>query len=84
MEGKHDAKFADSYKVEEDFSVTFKPSASRIKNIKVVEPAWIGDPITGHRTYRIMCDQGNEFIKVIRRYSHFEALRDLLILKFPQ
>jgi hypothetical protein len=68
------------------FDATFnkKGKLDAIKKIDVTEPAWVGDQITGHRTYHVICDIGQEHHKVIRRYSNFEALRNKLITQFPQ
>lgn len=56
----------------------------KFKHIKVVEPAWVGDTVTGHRTYRVISETSNDFMKVIRRYSQFEALRNILIANYSE
>ena len=52
--------------------------------ITVTEPAWIGNTLTGNRTYHVNSFVNNENLKVIRRYSNFEALRNKLIKLYPQ
>jgi hypothetical protein len=79
----------DDFNEEEDvsgFDQTFKlpKQVERIKDIDVIEPAWVGDQLTGHRTYHVICNIKGEHHKVIRRYSNFEALRNKLITKCPQ
>ena len=67
-----------------EFSIFANPRNYKFKNIKVVEPAWVGDAITGHRTYRVISETANDFLKVIRRYSQFEAFRNILVSQFPE
>ena len=59
-------------------------SAELIKNIQVLDAVWVGDIATGNRTYKVSWDYESSLLKVIRRYSQFEALRNILSTKFPE
>jgi hypothetical protein len=71
---------------DEDINNSFqsKNKHEQVKDIDVTEPAWVGDQLTGHRTYHVICSIGHESHKAIRRYSNFEALRNRLITECPQ
>ena len=55
-----------------------------IENIKVTDAVWVGDIATGNRTYKVGWDYNGDFMNAIRRYSQFEALRNILTTKFPE
>lgn len=81
MEGnRHNVHDSDEeekhYRVERDLEV--------VKEVSVTEPAWVGDSITGHRTYHVNSIIDSERYKVVRRFSNFEALRNRLITVLPQ
>jgi len=67
--------------IEEDKHVDEKKIPK--SNISIENPQWIGDALTGYRSFEVLSEIGKDNQKVIRRYSNFVAFRNKLVTQYP-